>query len=758
MCKQFGKLLTVLVLALVLLISQVNFSQAQSLFETPTPTASDALATEADLNVISFTTLRRNEIQLVGPYDGTAFSFSIPANWKLTTGAVLEISMGVSFNTVVQNQAETVFRSGGLLTVLIGNQVVGVIPLNEIGESTLSLPIPPERLVSQNTDQSLVLSFVLTSGVFCSLDQNTNLFIHPTSRFILPHESIKPEISLVNFPRPIFQNLVMTDSALLVVPDQPTAAEMKAALTVSAGMSNLSGNSVVLDLTTMSKLTAEEQKANHLIIVGQATSLSILKQLTLPLPVTNSVFEIKGGKPDDGVIQMINSPWSDAHVILVVSGNSETGVVKAAQAVSTGVIQPNRAVNAAVIDHVNINAASVAEAEDRSFAEMGYENSLFRRRGVNQASYTFNIPPGFTLDSGAYLDLVYGNSALLNFNRSALVVQLNNRPIGSVRFSATSAGSATNQARISIPPSAIIQGRNVLEVVATLWPTDDCTPPGLNQGLWINIWPESSLHLPLLPAAVTLDSTQQDLATYFPAFVNDPTLSETAFILSGKNSETWRSAVQFAAYLGLDANGPITNLAVFYGDALPVSERSKYNFLIFGRPSELPILREMKSDLPAPFVENSDIPLTSNFRVTYRIPPEAPMGFVEIMPSAWNPKNMVLAVLGNTDEGVSWATTALIDPTLSIRLAGNFALVNNRQILTTDTRAVAKGAEAVATLAPGEAALPAISTPMPAKAPATSQTAWVLPVLVVTFILIFLVLAIVFVGSWSRQRIRKKKS
>lgn len=762
MHKLFAKFLSVLALAVALLISQVGSIQAQGLLPTATPTTTPAVAdSEAQLagiapNVISFTMLGRSEIQLVGPYDSTAFSFSIPANWKLSTGATLEISMDVSFNTVVENQADVVFRSGGLLSVLIDNQVIKVIPLNQIGEITENISIPAERLISQNADQSLNISFILNSGMACRADQHTNIFIHPTSRFILPHESIKPDVSLVNFPRPIYQNSAITDSALLVVADHPTADEMKAALIVSASLSNLSSNSMLLDLTTVDKLTAEQEKANHIILVGQAASLPILKQLTLTLPLNNGNFEVTGGKPEDGVIQMINSPWSDAHVILIVSGNTELGVVKAAQAVSTGVIQPNLALNVAVIEKVDLTAASISEAEDRTLTEMGYDNALFQRRGVSQANYTFNIPPGFTLASGSYLDLVYGNSALLNFNRSAIVVQLNNRPIGSVRMSEISAGSATNKARILIPTSAIVQGRNVLQIVATMWPTDDCTPPGLNQGLWINIWPESRFHLPLVPTAVTLVSTQKDLATYFPAFINNPALSETAFVLPSNTPETWRSAVQFAAYLGAAANGPITDLSVFYGDALPLAERSKYNFLIFGRPSELPILREMESDLPAPFLENSDIPLNSNFRVTYRIPTEASMGYVEIMPSAWSPQNTILTVLGNTAEGVSWATTALIDPTLSSQLAGNFALVDNRQILTTDTRAVATVAKTVATLAPGEAAPPVVITPVSMQVP-TSQKDWVLPVLIATVGLIILVLAIVFAGSWSRNRTRRKK-
>lgn len=768
MHKQFAKLLSVLVLAFSLLMSQVGFIQAQSLTPTLPPTLIPTLAPTAattqttiaavtDPNAVTFTMLRQNEIQLVGPYDSIGFSFSIPADWKLTAGTQLEVSMGVSFNTVIQNQADAVFTSGGLLTVLIDDQVLGVIPLNQNGESNISIPIPPDRLVSQNTDQSMTISFILNSGISCNLDQHTNVFIHPNSRFILPHASIKPDTSLVNFPYPLYQNLVITDSALLVVADKPTTAEMKAALTVSAGLSNLSGNSLLLDLTTVSKLTADQQKANHIILVGKAASLATLKQLNLPMPVTNNQFQITGGNPDDGVIQMINSPWSDARLILVVSGNSDVGTVKAAQAIGTGVIRPNRALNLAVIDRVETTAASVSQADDRTLAEMGYENAVFQKRGTNYARYTFIIPPGFTLASDAYFDLVYGNSALLDYNRSGIVAQLNGRPIGSVRLNDVSAGFPMNRSRIHIPSAAVIPGRNVLQIVTTLWPTDDCTPPGINQGLWVNIWPESLLHLPLSAALVNPAFAQENLSSYLPSFLSNPFLSDTAFVLPGNNLEAWRSGVQIAAYLGDQANSPIIDLSVFYADAVPAAERSKYNFFVIGRPSEMPIMREMNSSLPVPFLENSDISANTNFQVTYRIPPETPMGYVQIMPSLWNSNNVILAVLGNTTEGVSWATAALTNSDLSWRLAGNFAAVNNHQILTTDTRMLVVGSGIVATQASNETVLPpAVGTTVPVQMPAT-QSDWILPVLGVTVALIVLILVIVLIGSWLRNRTRSKK-
>jgi hypothetical protein len=336
-------------------------------------------------------------------------------------------------------------------------------------------------------------------------------------------------------------------------------------------------------------------------------------------------------------------------------------------------------------------------------------------------------------------------------------VQLNNRPIGSVRLSDVTAGSSTNKARILIPAAAVIPGLNVLQVVTDLVPTDDCTPPGVHQGLWVNIWPQSLLHLPLTAVSVTPASSQKNLTSYLPSFIYNPLLSDTAFVLPNNNPDAWRAAVQMAAFLGVQANGPITELAVFYADAVPVTDRSKYSFLVVGRPSEMPFVQEINNDLPAPFLAGSDAPKSSNFRITYRIPAETPMGYIEIMPSAWNPKNVVMSILGNSTQGLGWAAAALTDSNLNWRLAGNFALVNNRQIITTDTGALIVTSGIVATQAPNETAQPVANVAAPVQTP-VSRPDWLLPALSVSVVLIILILAIVAIGSWSKNRTRSKRS
>ena len=77
--------------------------------------------------------------------------------------------------------------------------------------------------------------------------------IHTDSVLTIPHGSVAPKTDLANFPSPIFQSgLTYADSALLVIPDHPSIAELQSVLTVAAGLGNLTSGGLVLDAVAMS--------------------------------------------------------------------------------------------------------------------------------------------------------------------------------------------------------------------------------------------------------------------------------------------------------------------------------------------------------------------------------------------------------------------------------------------------------------------------------------------------------------------------
>jgi hypothetical protein len=691
-----------------------------------------------DETSFTFTQLREEEIRMFGPFATETMLFGVPANWLLLEGAQLELDMTVAIQTAASLAAESGSSVyGGALTVVVNENIIAVLPLNNSGLTTSVVPIPLQALQSVREDGRIEVAFLLSSSQACLVDQKMDIVIHASSRFTIPHEITQPDTSLMNFPRPLYQDSVFLDSARIVIPDQPTASELQAALTVAAGLQARTGNSMLLDVVSSNGLTEDKLADSHIIIVGNAGSFPVLYQLLLPMALNEGKFTDAG---DSGILQMVVSPWSPERVVLVVSGNDDQATVKAAQALSTGVIRSNTVPNLALISNVNSRAAVNQSSVDQTLADLGYESVAFENRGESAETFQFYIPTGQTVTPEAYFEVSLSNSALLNYDRSGLFVLLNDIPIGSVRLSDETSNQPNNRVRIPIPPSAIRSGLNFLDVAVSLEPLEECADPN-QAGLFVTLWNDSRLYLPLVQKPVNAIDIP-DLGTYPAPFVQIPELGNIAFVLERDNFESWRYAIQIAADLGSIADGVIFTPTAFYADEIPEAARSLYNMLIIGIPSKMKIISEINDKLPAPFESGSDLASESELQVIYQIDPQIPAGYLELLPSPWNPENLIVTVLGNSSKGVSWAGDALLEEITRPKLLGNFAVVTDEQVIAVDTRLFKQSSspELVPTALPANTTDTEAAAQPSSKKPSTST--WVLIALVLTVLLIILVIGI----------------
>lgn len=694
--------------------------------------------TTAGEDVVTFFQLGESEIELSGPYDSQTILFGLPSEWKLTGNVTLDLLMGVSFNIAFLDTGISQ-AYGGTLSVTMNRNLIAVLPINTTGEVSHRVEIPAYALTSQRTDGRMELILSLESGIDCDISQNLNIVVHSSSQFTFPHELTQPDTSVVKFPRPLYQDTITQDAALVVIPDQPNAAEMQSALTVAAGLGNLTGGNILLNITTLGQLTAEQKASSHLILVGKAASLPILGELAMPITISGGRFNLE--VETDGVVAMVSSPWSLPHVVLVVSGNTDEGTIKAAQAISTGLLRPNTSPNLSIIETVETIPTPATIPVDQTLADLGYDRDILERLGVSTVSYTFYIPPGQTVSFASFFELVMGHSALLDYERSGLVISLNGQPIGSVRFTDVTASKPNNLIQIPIPPAAVLTGNNRLDVTAALYPIYNCSAPNFDD-LYAVVWPESRFHLPLQPTQPgTFTATSLD---FYPApFTYDPTLGALAFVLPDNDLTAWRAAFNLASFLGDRSGGALSALKVFYANSVTDEELADYNLVIVGRPSQLPPIAAINDSLPIPFAAGSDVAQERDMQVIFRIPPEAPVGYIELLPSPWNPSNHVLAVLGNTAQGVTWSAAALVDANLRSRLSGNFVAVTDQQVVVADTRL---------TTLPEEVATPSAS-PVPEPAPVQAdRPTWILPAAGVAAGLAVLILVVALIRSAARNR------
>jgi len=699
----------------------------------------------------TFLELGQSEMSLRGPRDSRTFTFGLPADWKLNGGGELELLMTVSFNQPVAADPNVpVIVSGGLLTVEFNDIVIGIFPLTQIGQVQERLSIPVEATQSTRADGRMKLDLILDSGLSCYLNQQMTVVVHAGSNFTLPHDVVTPDTALVNFPRPLYQASIVQDSILFVVPDKPSSAELRGALTVAAGLGNLTNSNMLMDLATVSELTPTNVADYDLIFVGKANSMPLLSELTMPANVVSGKF--KDSNQDDGVIQMVNSPWNPANVVLLVGGNTDAGVVKAAQAISTGVIRSGTVSNLSIVESVQSNPINPTLAVFQTLADLGYDDIQLTGQGSNIATFRFYIPPGATVSADAYFELAYTHSALVDYDRSGILVTLNNRPIGSARFTDATAGNATNRVRVSIPPSTIIPGNNLLTVNVNLLPRDVCHDSSFRE-LWAMVWSDSYLNLPLgiFPAEV---ASVLGLDTYPAPFSFDSTLGSSAFLLQKDNPDSWRAALQLAGSLGDRAGGALTTLGTFYADEIPESEKANYNMLIVGQPSKLSVMSELNGTLPAPFLDGGDIASQENLQVTFRVPPSSPVGYLQMTSSPWNPDKVVLTILGNSSAGIGWAGSALVEPVLRSELAGNFAVIEETQILTGDTRKLSQNPVAVSTSAVSESV--SQSEPIDVTPPTPVRPTWILPTLIISVVSVILVLMWLAVAERRNHRPKAK--
>ena len=706
--------------------------------------APDYQAEGAD--TIGFDQIRPTDIQLIGPYDETSLVYGLPADWSLNGSPTLNLELSVAISSLsgfVANDIDSqVISVGGTLTVVYNREVVETFPFTQNGDFTKTVQIPLELTKSVRDDGRQELVFVLDSGFSCLLNQQMIVTVHTSSNITYPHTSVLPETNLARYPFPIYQGSIFSDQALIVLPDKPTAEELQSAMIISAGLGKLSNLRMALDLTTAGKLTTEQTLSQNLILVGKGSEFSILDELPLPMPVTSGKFQTQAERVDDGIVQMVNSPWNKGRVVLVVSGDTNAAVIKSAKALSSGVLRSNTSSNLSIVQDVQAEIQNMLSKNDVTLAELGYENAMLEGRGVDVASFRFFVPSGTTLNPDAYFEMFFGNSALLDFARSGLVVQVNGQPVGSVRFSETTAAEAMNRLQINIPSSVVISGTNTLDVVSSLQPIDNCSAPNL-RGLWATIWSDSRLHIPLIPS-LTVATPVLSLSDFPAPFVFDSSLGNTAFVLQRDDLESWSSALVVASYLGERSDGAILSLNTYFADDIPESERADKNFIVMGLAPQMPIMTELNELLPAPFESQSGIATENNMQVTFRIPANSPVGYVELLQSPWNKNNIIIVAVGNLRQGTSWAIASLYTSSLRSRLAGNFAVINDQQVITTDTRISIPQIAISSTAFPDLSLIPPVvdtTTPIAIKRPA-----WILPALLFAIGMVVLILSVVIIN------------
>lgn len=711
---------------------------------------------------IPFSELGVSEIVMQGPYDTASVYFSVPDNWQLSEGSAIELYVQAFITNETGISSPDNEFAGAILNVNFNQRLQQSISLIAGDESAYLVPIRVQDLNTENRDGRIQISFFLNAGIDCDyVFRKTVIRISSESNVKLSHAEVSPDLDLRNLPRPIFKrDSYAPEITKVVVSDQASEDELQSALLVMAAFGRMTNREMPLELITTEQLTSNMREETNLIFVGKPPSLPVLAQLEIPVPIVDNKFDVPAMQADDGLIQIFVSPWNELKTVIVVGGNTDEGVVKAGQALTTGNLQTGPLPTVSLVEKVTplenqvIQGNTTEPYTDRNYtlADFGYTIQRLVSGGIGVQSgigtqwfsFEFSIPAGQSAINETYFDLIFSNSTLIDPSRSEINVYLNGYLAGSARFDEENTSFVKE--RINISPSLFRPGLNTIDIGADLFPRDACTTLNLN-GLWMSIYPESLLHLPLT-GNISERTQMLELQNYPYLFLEDPSISDLTILLPQTDTTSWKSFGDLIYDLGSRASGEVVLFDVAFSGELTDDERQN-NLILFGVPTDLLLEDELNSALPAPFESNSNVAILDNQTVVYRIVPNKSLGYLELLKSPWNEEKVVLAIMGTNSEGLSFSKQALMDSRIRSGLKGNFATIDGDQFAIVDTRS-GLGLGSYSVLVDSDIVEEILSTPETGyeqnDAPSFDVTRQYIPIVLASVIaIIFLVIIIAFV-------------
>ena len=327
------------------------------------------------------------------------YVFSMPLEWRLDNPPFFHLKF---------SHAKSLDPTRSAISINLNGLPLGSAILNEENavDGELVISLPPNQLKSGRNTLSIQVDMELLDTEHCIGRTDTRAWtvISNESEIFLPYTQAEVEPVLRYFPFP-FSNPTGVDDTLIVVPDEPDEIIINQVIRI-AGL--LGGTSRTEKLTVPilfdSEVNDTIRENNHLILLGRPTQNTLLSEVNnqlphpfirgtdvlLPLAIDRVVF-LADPERNAGLLEVIDSPWSDSHVLLAVTGTTDGGVALAFEALAT---ETNR---------LNGNLAVVEPAPD-----IVSEDKLViyaAQTNKEQAAGNTSAQPTGTLSTGQSFDL-----------------------------------------------------------------------------------------------------------------------------------------------------------------------------------------------------------------------------------------------------------------------------------------------------------------------------------------------------------------
>jgi hypothetical protein len=641
---------------------------------------------------VTFAELDVPTFELESPAGGFQFSFVLPYRWDVNVAnSYLQLQYDVFFEEIVGGSEELNDLDGVILYVFVDETQAEIFQSGDAQTQSIRIPIPSAFSHDPVNDEH-VIRVSLYMGENCDLEEDFARVIVYDHSFIHFEYTDNPlELDLSEFPRPVVQNLLGNESIPLVLPDNPNESDLSTAAALAATIGSETFGGVTVDPMLASEATSEAIGERNAIIIGRPSTNPFLGNLYASgdLPTTlGSGGSIIGTSAQpvvagDGVLQLTPSTVSPGNVFLVVTGDTDEAVLRAARALSA--VDPRFGLKGdlVVIQELGAVEEQTIAQDVFTLTDLGFHDTTLAGLGTRSASLRFFVPSNWRFDQDATLVLNYINSSALDETRSGMAIKLNDRAIGSVDLGGTT--SVETQVLVEIPADELYPGYNTLTFEAVMWLEEICIRPDTPLA-WVRIIDNTALVLPHVE--VTASGGQYIVEDPVEALITNRDLSNVLIALPETPArEEWVGGIRTAWLMGSMSRGVGFSPTVVLGASTDPAFLEPYHVVAIGRPSTNPIIQLVNDDLSQSFVPGEDALSQEVGNVVYRLPNDFSIGLVEVIPSPWNPARAVTVVTGTTQEAVGWSIDALTNEVLFSSLS----LIAGDDVESLETRDAVRG-------------------------------------------------------------------
>jgi hypothetical protein len=599
------------------------------------------------------------------------YGFVYPSTWEPQAGSMLNLKF---------SHAQALSDKSSFVVNFNGSQIASVeLNAENSDHGELSVQIPRELWVEGYNRIQLVF-YLGFEGFDCmNLDDDLLWFtVHTTSSFDLVYQDKIAAPVLNEFPVPfVLDSGIVENEVTFVLPDSPTSVETNAAALVSAKLGQ-SASWRTLNIAFASQSDAGSNPAalkGNVILVGRASHLALLSELSAPWKIVDGILQDANGNPysdEAGILWTGQFRDNQYQSVLVVTGNTDAALLKAATALTMDSVITQLPDALAVLNQVPASVSSQATyVSTFTLADYQYLDTTSWGTTEQRIAYTLPLATSWKVTSDVTMRLHFAHSDFGELEESYITVLMNGTPTDTIQLTTDNAEDAWQD--VVIPARLFDYGDNVLTVVSNMNLPDgyrdaryDCLDVDPTSS-WIVVFADTELNVPLGPSSDVLSINE------FPyAFIGNSDMSDFGFILpDDPNRMVDEMVIRLSGFLGHYLNGEGIGLQVYTPSEYDkVAEKPTHLFMI-GQPTKNSKIAELNKQLPQPFEEGTNNPTALN-DVVQVDPNFADIGYLEaLLDSDGNP---MLIATGTSDKGIGWAVDALMDTTNIKNLYGDLAL------------------------------------------------------------------------------------